>query len=95
MVWPLGLQKPGLSDRDVAKGVTKFRMASGGLIVRTTQDCSHKTITENKIHIGTSQENFAELEEEFIRKKLDVIGIAEVRRSNEKILETKNKKLLH
>ncbi len=32
MVWPLGLKKPGLTDRGVATGVTKFRMASGGLI---------------------------------------------------------------
>ncbi len=33
MEWPLGLQKPGLSDRGVANGVTKFRMASGGLMI--------------------------------------------------------------
>ncbi len=25
MVWPLALQKPGLSDRGVANGVAKFR----------------------------------------------------------------------
>ncbi len=31
VVWPLGLQKPGLSARGVANRVTKFRMASGGL----------------------------------------------------------------
>ncbi len=32
MVWPLGLKKnPGLTDRGVATGVTKFRMASDGL----------------------------------------------------------------
>ncbi len=31
VLWPMGLQKPGLSDRGVANGVTKFRMASGGL----------------------------------------------------------------
>ncbi len=30
MVWPLGLKKRGLTDRGVATGVTKFRMASGG-----------------------------------------------------------------
>ncbi len=32
MVWPLGLKKPGLTDRGVATGITKFCMASGGLI---------------------------------------------------------------
>ncbi len=32
MVWPLWLKKPGLTDRGVATGVTKFRMASGGLM---------------------------------------------------------------
>ncbi len=31
VVWPLALQKPGLSDRGVANGVAKFRMASGRL----------------------------------------------------------------
>ncbi len=31
VVWPLALQKPGLSNRGVANGVAKFRMASGGL----------------------------------------------------------------
>ncbi len=31
VVWPLRLQKPGLSDRGVANGVTKFHMTSGGL----------------------------------------------------------------
>ncbi len=31
VVWQLELQKPGLSDRGVVNGVTKFRMASGGL----------------------------------------------------------------
>ncbi len=30
VVWPLGLKKPGLTDRGVATGITKFRMASGG-----------------------------------------------------------------
>ncbi len=36
-VWPLRLKKPGLTDRGVAAGDTKFRMASGGLIfARTT-----------------------------------------------------------
>ncbi len=30
VVWSLGLKKPGLTDRGVATGVTKFRMASGG-----------------------------------------------------------------
>ncbi len=33
MAWPLGLQKPGLSDRGVANVVTKFRMASGELSI--------------------------------------------------------------
>ncbi len=32
VVWPLGLQKLGLSDRGVANGVAKFRMASGRCI---------------------------------------------------------------
>ncbi len=31
VVWPLGLKNLGLTDRGVATGVTKFRMASGGL----------------------------------------------------------------
>ncbi len=31
MVWPSGLKKPGLTDQGVATGVSKFRMASGGL----------------------------------------------------------------
>ncbi len=31
VVWPLGLKNPGLTDQGVATGVTKFRMASGGL----------------------------------------------------------------
>ncbi len=31
VVWPLRLKEPGLSDRGVANGVAKFRMASGGL----------------------------------------------------------------
>ncbi len=35
VVWPLALQKPGLSDRGVANGVAKFRMASGGLMSKT------------------------------------------------------------
>ncbi len=32
VVWPLGLQKLSLSDWGVANGITKFRMASGGLM---------------------------------------------------------------
>ncbi len=32
VVWPLGLKRPGLTDRGVATGVTKFRIASGGLM---------------------------------------------------------------
>ncbi len=31
VVWPLGLTNPVLTARGVATGVTKFRMASGGL----------------------------------------------------------------
>ncbi len=33
VVWPLGLKKTGLTDRGVVTGVTKFPMASGGLIL--------------------------------------------------------------
>ncbi len=32
MVWPLWLKKPGLTERGVATGVTKFHMASVGLL---------------------------------------------------------------
>ncbi len=35
MVWPLWLKKPGLTNRGVATGVTKFRMAFGGLVIDT------------------------------------------------------------
>ncbi len=35
MVWPLALKKPSRTDQGVAIGVTKFRMASGGLKVNT------------------------------------------------------------
>ncbi len=32
VMWSLGLKKPGVTDRGVPTGVTKFRMASGELI---------------------------------------------------------------
>ncbi len=32
VVWPQGLKKHGLTDRGVATEITKFRMASGGLM---------------------------------------------------------------
>ncbi len=31
VVWTLGLKKPGLTDRGVTTGVTKFRIVFGGL----------------------------------------------------------------
>ncbi len=43
VVWPLTLQKPSLSDRGVANGVAKFRMASGRL-KQTPQACHYPKI---------------------------------------------------
>ncbi len=61
MVWPLGLQKPSLSDRGVANGVTKFRKATGGLIflngILDPVNSTHRTLRENNAILRLSNSN--------------------------------------